>query len=169
MPRSILEIPSELREVLAEVTGGNAPWPLLIGGSVGVGKTCAALALCDHVDASRYWTLEGFCELLRDAQHGRAWQTRGTDRVQLYPHLIWDEVANTPLLVIDEIGCRERASDHVYTTLQKILDARMGRPSVLITNLPAAQLRTLFDDRIVSRLFCGTAIYLEGKDRRLAR
>ena len=158
-----------MREVIGLCTAGVKPWPLLISGTVGVGKTCAMLALCDHAPGSRYWTLEGFCELLLDARNGRAVQSRGVERVPLYPQTLWEEIDRCPLLAIDEIGAREKVSDFTYSTLQRLLDARAGRPTAIATNLLPAQLRSILDDRIVSRMYAGTSVHVEGPDRRARR
>lgn len=169
MRRSLSLIPLPLRDAILDCSEGRSPWPLLVSGSVGVGKTAAALVTCDYVPGSRYWEFDDFCDLLRDAELGRAHIDMGTETRQMFPVNLWNEVRRTPLLVLDDVGCQDRASDFVYKALKKALDARSYTPLILATNLDANGLRAVFDNRIVSRMFAGTAIRLEGADRRNAR
>src|SRR5688572_13095367 len=48
IPRSVEQIEPALKRTIGECLYGLSPWPLLIHGSCGAGKTCAALAACDQ-------------------------------------------------------------------------------------------------------------------------
>lgn len=85
----------------------------------------------------------------------------------LHAENLWTELAESNLVVLDEIGGRERVSDHHYETVKRILDDREGRPLICLSNLDAARLAAIYDDRIVSRLMAGTTVILSGRDRRL--
>lgn len=126
-------------------------------GPAGVGKTCAALALVD-VAGGWYYTVPELCEMFIDAQQGRL--EKSTSR-------IWGELEKSHLVAIDELGARDRVSDHHYDTIKRLLDKREGRPLVAISNLPLKRLAQLYDDRLASRLACGTVLTVEGADLRL--
>ena len=72
------------------------------------------------------------------------------------------------LCVIDEIGAREKVSDHQYETLKTAIDRRQGQPLVLISNVSPPELSRVFDDRIASRCGAGTVVEVIGPDQRLA-
>ena len=71
-----------------------------------------------------------------------------------------DLMKNADVLVLDDLGTdvgktdtKKQASDHTYKTLFKILNAREGTKTTIIsTNLTYAQLKTAYDERISSRI-----------------
>ncbi len=169
LPRSMPEVDAALRDVFGRLVRGKAPWPLLLFGAVGTGKTRGALALCDVVfeapkdpesciDCFRvpnpaYMTLENLCTAVI--------RNRDTDE--------WRHVNEGILLVLDEIGSRANIGDLQCSTLQRVLDVREqqhNRVGIYISNLSPSQLAGLYDDRIMSRLTCGTVFKLSGPDRR---
>lgn len=159
-------IPSALRLKMAEVVEGKLPWPMTLLGSVGSGKTCAALSLCDHVYRSMYETFAGHCDLLRMAQEGKfEWYSNGQGGKTTAPQ-VWKGYRDAPLVVLDEIGSREKVSDFQYGCLYDMLENRERKPLILISNLSLEELDRTFDERIVSRVIVGTVIEIEGSDLR---
>ena len=144
-----------LRTVLAELSRGLRKWPLLLQGDVGTGKTLAALCLCDWVRRASYYTIERACSIVM-----------GDDRDEL---VFWDRIASDDLIVIDELGGREKVGDLHYSTLKQILDTREAegeKRAIYITNLTIERLTELYDDRVCSRLCFGSRFELTGIDRR---
>lgn len=165
MDRSIGKIDESLRQVLRGLIAGERPWPLLIHGAAGRGKTCAALCLLDYAGGD-YWTAADLCETLLLSRDGK-YSLRGDQGpVAIYPRQFWGILKARPLVVIDEIGLRENATDYQYETLQRALDARHTKPAVYISNLKPDALRMVYDDRIASRMTCGTVVEVVGDDRR---
>lgn len=78
-----------------------------------------------------------------------------------------DYLGRCELLVIDEIGAREKASDAEIDVLHTLLSAREGRPTILVSNRQLSELATLYGAAIVSRISAGTAIEVAGPDRRV--
>ncbi len=102
------------------------------------------------------------------SQQGRLeWSHEGRGGT-LWPERFWARLAAAPLVVLDELGCRERASDAHYEAVKTAIDERQGKPLVAITNLAIDQIATLYDDRISSRLAAGTVLTLGCGDRRIA-
>jgi DNA replication protein DnaC len=135
-------------------------------GAVGAGKTCAALALCDHVYRSMYESFAGHCDLLRMAQEGKLeWYSNGQGGKTTAPQ-VWKGYRDAPLVVLDEIGSREKVSDFQYSCLYDMLENRECKPLILISNLSLEELARVFDERIVSRIIAGTPIFVEGADMR---
>jgi chromosomal replication initiation ATPase DnaA len=139
------------------LAAGRARWPLFLFGSVGSGKTSAALALCDVVATAAYFTAEG----LRSSTM--------PESDPLVVRQLWETIETKGLIVVDEIGARSQITDFGYQTLKRAVDARdqhAGRAAVYISNLGPGELERLYDERLASRLFCGTRFELTGKDRR---
>lgn len=151
--RSVEQVDASLRQMFADLIAGRKPWPLLLYGEPGVGKTCAALCLCDTAATAALLTVDALCGQI---MHG--------DERELWPWLAAKELA-----VVDELGARQTIGDLHYSALKGFCDARDGKPTVYIANGAPQSLRTLYDDRIFSRIACGSWFELRGADRRFAR
>jgi len=149
-------IAAELRMVLGNLVNGRAPWPLYLHGQPGRGKTCAGLALCDWADWAMYCTVRKLCNQIMRKDEA------------VCP---WDWTGCPPLAVLDEIGARERTGDLDYEAVKLFADWREqkgGRVAVYISNLLPDRIADVYDDRIGSRILCGTWFELTGPDRRRA-
>jgi hypothetical protein len=82
---------------------------------------------------------------------------------------LWSKFNNANLAIVDEVGTRSNPSDFETDCLRDILEHRIGRPLIVISNLSLDELAKLYDDRIPSRLAGGTIHKLVGSDRRLRR
>lgn len=162
-PRKLSGIDPALRKVIRAVVSGDAPWPLFVGGSTGTGKTCAGLCLIDH-SPGWYLTASTLCESVILAMKGQLFTADGR-RIGLNAY--WESLATSTLVVLDELGSREKITDHHYDCCKRLLDDREGKPMMCISNLNLDQLSALYDDRVASRLSAGTVFYLQGEDRRL--
>ncbi len=157
--RAWSRVDAKLVAVLRDLAVGKRPWPLLIHGAPGTGKTCAGLCLADVVETASYYTVEEVC----DAVMGRG----GTDVADL-----WRKIETKALVVLDELGTRERVGDLEYSSVKRVLDVRETkhhRCLVAISNVPPDALVELYDRRVYSRLTCGTVYHLAGPDRRFQR
>lgn len=166
VPRRIDQIPAALRTVFRDLVTAKASWPLLLHGPAGTGKTCAALCLIDFA-GGMYHSLPDFL-----AYMGRVVNDREHDLLlnkKMTPEIVWARMLVAPIVVLDELGARDRVSDFHYETLKKALDVRERKPAVYISNLPLGQIATLYDDRIASRLSSGTVHELKGIDRRIGK
>jgi hypothetical protein len=75
------------------------------------------------------------------------------------------------LVVLDEIGARQKVTDLHYSAVKEFADVREldhSGVAIYISNLEPMQLANVYDDRIASRLLCGTWYKLDGKDRRMS-
>lgn len=167
--RSIGEIDGEVRKAIRACVTGQSPWPLLFAGSVGTGKTMAALCLADYCQSPEYFTASGLCEALNRAKFhgGLCFQHEGR-AVTWFASDVWRIIGESSLVVLDELGCREKVSDAQYEAVKEVIDAREDKPFVAISNLELMSLAAIYDSRIVSRLAQGTVVSMNGKDRRLS-
>lgn len=164
-PRQIDQIEPNLLHVLRSVAKGESPWPLLLTGGAGVGKTCAALCLLDYAGGV-YFSVYELCDVLIAASEG-SYVNPFADR-RMSKIGVWEWLRSTALLVLDELGSRQFVSDFHYENVKRVLDQREGKPLVCISNKPLAELAVIYDDRVASRLAAGTVVELAGADRRLS-
>lgn len=156
--RSLHDVDPALLRVFIGLADGRLAWPLLLWGPPGRGKTCAALALCDVAETAAFWTAE---DLATFVLRREAAEVDGE-----YRHL-----GGKALTVLDELGTRERVGDLAYSTVKRFADVReqqAGRVAIYVSNVPPHELSSLYDDRLASRLLCGTVFELTGADRRKA-
>lgn len=162
----------ELAEAFKGCRNGQAPWPLMVHGSVGCGKTRFGYLCHDWYGG----IFADFSKLLAEYVGVR----RGTLRAEQSDILptggdwfvrdgYWIDALKRPrILILDDIG---RRSDTEAATarelLSRLLDAREGMPSLLISNLAPSQLETVYDDRVASRMCAGTVVECVGQDRRI--
>ena len=157
-------IAPKLREAMNDVKNGLSPWPLVIIGEAGAGKTCAALLLMEWWGRNGcYTTLPRFCKRLAEAMHGRLYTSTG---YQMQEDDVWDEWTRAAVAAMDEVGTRDRVSDHHFETLLEALNSREGHPTMFISNSGRTQLARVYDDRVASRLTGGTVVYVKGDQRK---
>ena len=147
--RDIALVEPRLRQLLRDVCRGDKPWPLLLWGPTGTGKTRAALCLLDRLDSGMFATLDQAADALvgRDGS-------------------FWGWVRRADVAVLDELGTRATGTDLHYAALRRFLEIREDLPFLGITNLEPSALAKAYDDRVLSRLACGTIYQLGGEDRR---
>ncbi len=167
--RDLARVPEIFRSTLRALVRGEKPWPLFAYGPAGTGKTCAALCLLDYVEDSDYYTASGLCETMIQCQNGRLeWYVEGRGGT-LWPERFWSKLTHQSLVVLDEIGTRDRVSDHHYECVKRVLDDRHGKPLILLSNLDLTTIAQVYDDRLASRMAAGTVLKLDGPDMRLQR
>jgi hypothetical protein len=170
IPRLREQIHPDLCGAIRDCTDGVSGWPLFVYGPAGVGKTCASLYLGDRVMGSvNHIDFSSMCQEMADVKCERLfWHGTHADS-KVNAEMYWDRWAAWTLCVIDEVGVRDRITDHQYETLKTAIDKRCGSPLVIISNLNLGGLASLFDDRITSRISAGTVVRVNGTDRRQSR
>jgi DNA replication protein DnaC len=154
----MVEVEPGLVKQMGLCVSGIDPWPLLIRGNTGTGKSCAALCLLDLVWSGSIYTVGEACDAVMGNGDGQ--DPKGQLARRLSEH---------HLIVLDEIGERVNVGDLEYTTVKRVLDTRekYGKALVLITNHDKDVLRHKYDDRIVSRMWSGTVYVMNSGDRRV--
>lgn len=161
-PRARAMVPDRIAEAIRDLAKHGTPWPIVLVGRTGGGKTCAALCAIDHF-GGWYTELADFSELILRSRHG---DLRADGGYQYTEADVWRQWTEANLAVIDEIGLRT-PTDNQFETLKRMLDRREHAPLIVISNFRLPDLARVYDDRIVSRLACGTVIETT-TDRRLA-
>lgn len=153
------QVETPLVNALRPIVTGTAPWPVLLTGAPGAGKTCVGLALCDIAKTAFYVTVEELC----DAVVGKG---------RIEPDALWQKAEEKDLIVLDELGCRSTVGDLEYSAVKRLLDIRETRHNrrlVAISNVEPNALVNLYDRRIYSRLTCGLVYQMQHGDRRATR
>lgn len=157
--------PAEVHDcVAAPLTAciaGDSPWPFVMVGCAGGGKTCAALVIVD-IYGGLYYPVVNWCERVRDAEFEKL---RTSNGYLITRYEVWTEWTDASVVVLDEIGSRMTVTDSHYEWVKRAIDVREGRPAIFISNLSLEDLAEAYDDRIASRLSGGTVVELTG-DRR---
>lgn len=147
-------IPPGVRDAMRNAVENRA-WPIVMLGSTGGGKTCAALCLIDHY-GGWYTELSEINVLLAEARRGELWWDDSYG-YRVKERELWDEWAGSNLCVLDEIALRA-PTDAQFETLKKLLDRRENKPMVVISNFPMPDIVRVYDERIASRIAQGTVI-----------
>jgi DNA replication protein DnaC len=164
--RGIDRIEPALRLAIRAAVAGESAWPLVLIGEPGTGKTCSALCLLDH-SGGLYFSANGLADKLILAGKGELYNHDAQRRVSATA--LWEEIAATPLVVLDELGARQAVSDWHYDCVKRTIDEREGRPLIVCSNLGLNAIAGLYDKRVASRLAAGSVLELTGPDRRLPR
>lgn len=176
-PRDIGLIAPELRAIFRELVTGQKPWPFLLSGRAGRGKTAAALCLADHVRGAVYYRFPRLLKsfLWSQKEHGVAvtWPTvqdgrLGWKSMNCNEHDFFKYLSRAPLLILDDVATRSGYTDAQYDNFYELLDDRQFKPTVVISNLSLSEIGEVFDERIASRLARGTLFTLGGPDRRIS-
>lgn len=165
--RSLREVAEGVRKLIGDTARERSDWPLFFFGPPGRGKTYAALSLLDRCyHPYKYYTTASLRQLLIDAQQGRETPDYPFG---ISPAEVWRSIESSNIVVLDEIGVDQNVSDYHSEAVCGVLDRRDGLPLVVISNLTPSQIATVYDDRIHSRMCCGTLVDFGAyPDRRLA-
>lgn len=153
-PHDREQINPQVRDVLRECMYGQSPWPCTLIGPAGTGKTCAALCVIECY--AQRWAVQAndlaarLRRAILDGADGELWQ----------------QITDMDIMLLDDIGVRERVTDTAYDAVYQTIERRHGRPLIVTSNLGMDDLGRRYDDRVVSRLSGGTWVVLEQGDRR---
>lgn len=149
-PQDVDKIRTGLRETLNNLATGRAPWPLLMIGETGRGKSTAAVCFANAVMGSHYVTLQHVVDVCYEP----------------LTHFFWREQVVAPLLVVDELGLLDEITYREMRTAEQLADLRQWLPTIWITNRTPDWLITHYGARVHSRLTRGTVVEVGGPDQR---
>ena len=138
---------------------------LLLFGTTGIGKTflthCIAREIMQSVHSVLYLTACEFFDALLDKAVNRSEES-------LY---LYEQIQNCDLLIIDDLGT-ERNTDFVISQLFICLNDRIlnKKSTIISTNLTLEEIKSIYTDRIFSRIFDNFKILrLAGDDIRIQK
>lgn len=136
---------------------------LYLWGDTGTGKTFALYALCRNRIASGHSVIFSRWTALADA-------LRDAAKVNKALTQLIEDYGRADIVVVDDLLGGDTETDFVRQRLLEIVDNRMdhSRPIWFTSNRPIEDLKTVFDERLFSRLAGHCKIMkLTGRDRRL--
>lgn len=158
----------DVRETMRKLINGKLKWPWYLWGPPRVGKTCSALCLLDFA-SGWYSTADQWAADLNEAREtgikvvipGKPIESspgaREISRVFiLRPADLWRRIKTAPLVVIDDVAYRDRASDHQGLSIKRVLDERSGSPLICIGNWAPETLADRYDKPIAARILEAT-------------
>lgn len=122
---------------------------LFLLGQTGVGKTHISLSIAKEVVkkgyTAAYGSLLNYLRIIEKEHFGRS-DNPETDTLQI--------LINADLLILDDLGSEFRTSFY-ESVMYNIINSRinLGLPTIINSNLSAAELQKNYNDRIISRLF----------------
>lgn len=163
------KVSKNFRKALVEALVAQK-WPLVIRGVPGVGKSCAMACVFRSWPRHALWRDCG--QLLtritscRTSKNGSvSVSVPGGGSYEEFEGSICRKWAGADLVCLDDVGVRT-PSDAQREIFNHLIDLRREKPTILTTNLDYDQFKNVFDERIFSRVFCGSVINVTGEDRR---
>ena len=123
---------------------------LLMYGKTGVGKTHLSLSIAKAVAErgfnAAYGSIVNLLTIIEREHFGKVSEEENMDTVNL--------LINADLLVLDDLGA-EFSSQFYESVTYNIINSRinLGLPTIISTNLTAAELQKKYNERIISRIF----------------
>lgn len=123
---------------------------LLMYGKTGVGKTHLSLSIAKAVAErgfnAAYGSIVNLLTIIEREHFGKVIEEENMDTVNL--------LVNADLLVLDDLGA-EFSSQFYESVTYNIINSRinLGLPTIISTNLTAAELQKKYNERIISRIF----------------
>lgn len=165
------QIPSDQRDKIRHAcTQGQ--WPMLLSGSVGSGKTCAAACVYGCFGRLPLWyRADDLLMQIGQARSGTPIRTEctredGSVVVRELSYAKWEtSCRNRSAVFLDDLGVRT-ASESMRQSLFDLLEWRKNQPLVITSNKSLSELAGMYDDRIADRIAAGTVVRFSGESRR---
>lgn len=133
-------------------------------GPPGAGKTHLASAMVSHIIRNRgmgaaIHAVHEIMALLRSRWGAREERNAWDDRGPVTTDQFIEHLGSIPLLVLDDIGAT-RIAENEHAQLYAIVDQRyrLERPTVVLSNLTAAEMKPVIGDRSYDRLREGSKL-----------
>lgn len=141
----------------------NSTKNIFIRGKVGIGKSCLLSAILNNM-------LErGFnCQYYSAFSLGSVFLKYHTTGIKEREHLL-ENLFNLDLLIIDDLGTEPIMKNVSIEYLTVLLNERVGKHTIISTNLSLEELQNKYGDRVFSRLTNQATtklLYLDGDDLR---
>ena len=149
------------KEFIRDMAIGTAPrWLSLLGRS-GTGKTHLARSITHFFTAEAAIYIEAGTGAHVSRRGGFIGWRKVVDHLRDGDYGIMDAVCNDWFVALDDIGA-EKASDFSVSKLDQVIDARLGKWTVITCNFSREEIAEQMDVRIASRLGRGKNVIIDG-------
>jgi len=149
--KKLCEMLAAAQDFVRDMATGAAPrWLSLLGRS-GTGKTHLARGISRFFKAEASIYIDRVTGAHLSRQGGFIGWRKIVDQLRNGEYGIMDAVCNDWFVALDDIGA-ERASDFSVSKLDQIIDARLGKWTVITCNFTREEIAEQMDVRIASRL-----------------
>lgn len=162
-------VDADARRVIGACRTGRSPWPLVMLGPTGSGKSCAALCVLDSCRWGVYFTVRQVVEKKMQAANGELYQKNPLSPNRVGEVEMMDYLTRCELLILDEIAKRAECSPNETDIVHELLSRRHGKPTIVISNRTLREIASAYDGAVASRLSAGTVLKMDGADRRMMR
>ena len=148
------------KDFVRDMVIGDDPRFLSFLGSSGTGKTHLARRISRFFNANASLYIDPQTGAYLSRSGGFIGWRRIVDYLRDGDYGIMDAVCNDWFVALDDIGA-ERASDFSVSKLDQIIDARLGKWTVITCNFTREQIAEHMDVRIASRLGRGKNVIVD--------
>jgi DNA replication protein DnaC len=149
------------KDFICDMALGTAPRWLSFLGRSGTGKTHLARGITRFFKAEAAIYIESGTEAHLIRRGGFIGWRKVVDHLRDGDYGIMDAVCNDWFVALDDIGA-ERASDFSVSKLDQVVDARLGKWTVITCNSSREEIAEHMDVRIASRLGRGKNVMVDG-------
>ena len=149
-------------EMVTAKPGDSGRW-LALSGESGAGKTYLAKQIHRYwQDCAGWISIHGKAGLVRSLRDSKflSWR-RFMERQRAGGFEELQDVRALPFLVIDDIGAEHDPNGFAKARLDELIDGRLGKWTVITTNLSLAEIHEKLDGRIASRMKRGGSRFIE--------
>lgn len=151
LERDFNRVPEPIRTAITKCVMGDWGWPLTLCGSVGVGKTRAALLLADWVPDPIFIDASKFFAKWNDYRRDNRCPVK-------------EYFGRCDILILNDVGV-SAPTDARRTALTELFDL-CTKPILITTNLDPTQIGQAFDARVEDRIRQGTIVIARGPSQR---
>lgn len=160
---SLVHLFTEAERFADETARGQKPRWLTLSGRSGVGKTHLARKLKEFwMTRSGFRKVSGRVGTILSRLDCRfvSWR-RFIERQRAGGFTEIVELCELPFVIVDDIGAEYDPNGFARARLDELLDARLGKWTVITTNLRLSEIGEQLDTRISSRMLRGGSIFAE--------
>jgi DNA replication protein DnaC len=157
----LCEMLGAAKDFIRDMAIGTAPRWLSFLGQSGTGKTHLARGITRFFKAEMAIYIEPGTGAHLSRRGGFIGWRKVVDHLRDGDCGIMDAVCNDWFVALDDIGA-ERASDFSVSKLDQIIDARLGKWTVITCNFSREKIAEHMDVRIASRLGRGNSVIVDG-------
>lgn len=154
---------------IGQAFDNDGPWPLVLWGAAGVGKSYAMALLYQRTPLHAFWyRLEEFvADVMTCRREGAVSKSiNGGAVFSRTEFKLWEYAANSRAVwCLDDFGTR-KLTPAGFEVVFRLIDLRQKSPTIITTNLKPEAIEGMYDARIASRILGGTVVEVTGEDRR---